>query len=86
VLKYSFVASDASCVNPEQEKGKKNNGLSKKCEALMAELTPDKIDALEREGLPIISRPLCPHGFCPTPKACLHECAEMSGNCKPKEK
>jgi hypothetical protein len=52
----------------------------------MVELTLDKIDALERAGLPIIARALCPHGFCPTPRDCLSECAERSGNRKPEEK
>jgi hypothetical protein len=80
VLKHSFAASDTSCVNPAQENGKENNGLAKKSEVLMAELTPDKIDALERVGLPIIARPLCPHDFCPTPKDCLQECAKRSPN------
>jgi hypothetical protein len=79
-LKHSFAASDTSCVNPAQENGKENNGLAKKQEALMAELTPDKIDALERAGLPIIARPLCPHDFCPTPRACLQACATTPPN------
>jgi hypothetical protein len=52
----------------------------------MAELTPDKIAELERAGLPIIARSLCPHGFCPAPKACLQECAERSVSCHPENK
>jgi hypothetical protein len=85
VLKHSFAASDTSCVNPAQENGKENNGPAKKWKTLMAELTPDKIDALERKGFPIIARPLCPHGFCPNPKACLQECVKRSPGCQPKE-
>jgi hypothetical protein len=85
-LKHSFAASDTSCVNPAQENGKENNGLAKKLEVLMVELTPEKIDALEREGLPIIARPLCPHDFCPTPKDCLRECAKRSVSDSPRNK